>query len=160
MPDYGILDESEGSGLLTWSWAEEQLQSSRNYWLATRWPDGRPHCLPVWAAWDGTSIWFSCGLHARKARNLLSEPRCVITTEDALNPLVVEGVAEKVDDESEKQVYLDLTNAKYNTDYQLDFLDPAKTAVFRVRPVWAFAVLERDFAGSPTRWRFPGYVGR
>lgn len=156
MPDYGVLSEHDGSGLLDWSWAEEQLATSRNFWLATRWPDGRPHVMPVWAAWDGAAIWVSGGLRARKTRNLLAEPRCALTTEDALNPLVIEGVAGKVDDNDAKQAYLDLTNAKYETDYQLDFLDPATTAVFRIRPVWAFALLERDFAGSPTRWRFDG----
>ena len=154
MPDYGVLGEKEGTGLLSWSWAEQQLQSSKTFWLATRWPDGRPHVMPVWAAWDGERLWLSGGLHARKTRNLLADSRCVLTTEDALNPVIVEGIAEKVDDEQAKQTYLGLTNPKYGTDYQLDFLNPATTAVFRVRPVWAFALLENDFAGSPTRWRF------
>jgi hypothetical protein len=68
--------------------------------------------------------------------------------------VVIEGVAERVDAPTAKQGYLVLVNAKYGTDYQLDFLDPATTAVFRVRPLWAFALLESDFNGSPTRWRF------
>lgn len=155
MPDYGVVGEHEGSGLLDWSWAVEQLRTSKNLWLATRWPDGRPHVMPVWAAWDGEAIWFSAGLHARKTRNLLADGRCVLTTEDALNPLVLDGTAAKVDDVGAKQGYLDLINAKHGTDYPLDFLDPATTAVFCFRPSWAFGLLERDFGGSPTRWRFP-----
>ena len=154
MPDYGVVAEDEGSGLLPWSWAEDQLRSSANFWLATRWPDGRPHVMPVWAAFDGEALWVSGGLHSRKVQNLLVEPRCVLTTEEARNPLVVEGVAEQVGEDAAKQDYLQLVNHKYGTDYQLDFLDPATTAVFSVRPVWAFALLESDFSGSPTRWRF------
>lgn len=110
--------------------------------------------MPVWAVWDGEALWFSSGLHARKAQNLLADSRCVITTEDALNPVVVEGVVDKCDDNTSKQWYLDLTNDKYATDYGLDFLDPATTAVFRMRPVWAFALRQDDFTGSPTRWQW------
>jgi hypothetical protein len=154
MPDYGVLAEHDGTGLIPWSWAEGQVRSSLSFWLATRWPDGRPHVMPVWAAYDGDALCVSGGLHSRKVRNLLIDPRCVLTTEDARNPVVIEGVAERVDASTAKQGYLDLVNAKYGTDYQLDFLDPATTAVLRVRPLWAFALLESDFNGSPTRWRF------
>ena len=154
MPDYGISAADEGSGLLSWEWAEQQLNMARNFWLATRWPDGRPHVMAVWAAWDGDALWFSGGLHSRKVQNLLADPRCVATTEDALNPVVIEGVASKVDDEGTKQTFLDLINAKYDTDYQLDFLDPTTTAVLRLDPTWAFGLIEDDFTGSPTRWQF------
>lgn len=152
MPDYGIADGAEG--LLAWSWAEDQLKASTNYWLATRWPDGRPHVMPVWAVWDGDALWFSGGLHCRKVQNLLADGRCAATTEDALNPLVVEGVASKVDDDAERLSFLELTNAKYGTDYQLDFLDVATTAVLRLSPAWAFGMRQDDFTGSPTRWAF------
>ena len=153
MPDYEILPADAGSGLLPWSWAEDQLITSQNYWLATRWPDGRPHVMPVWAVWDGDTLWFSGGLHSRKVQNLLADPRCSVTTEDASNPLVIEGLAAMVDDDRIKQSFLNLTNAKYQTDYQLDFLDPATTAVFLVKPTWAFGLLHDDFTGSPTRWQ-------
>jgi hypothetical protein len=35
MPGYGLLDAAQGTGLLPWSWAEERLESSHDYWLAT-----------------------------------------------------------------------------------------------------------------------------
>jgi nitroimidazol reductase NimA-like FMN-containing flavoprotein (pyridoxamine 5'-phosphate oxidase superfamily) len=152
MPDYGI---SEGrDGLLSWTWAEQQLRHSKNFWLATRWPDGRPHVMPVWAVWDGEAIWFSGGLHSRKVQNVLVDDRCSISTEDAYNPLVVEGVAVKVDDDTERQRFVDRTNEKYETEYGLDFFDPSTTAVLRIEPRWAFGLREDDFTTSPTRWRF------
>jgi hypothetical protein len=49
MPDYGIRGPGEGTGLLPWSWAEQRLTESRNYWITSLWPDGRPHSMPVWA---------------------------------------------------------------------------------------------------------------
>jgi len=51
--------------------------------------------------------------------------------------------------------FLDAFNTKYSTDYGLDFFDPAVNATFRVRPVWAFGLVEDEFTGSPTRWTFP-----
>src|SRR5437870_13479915 len=93
MPGYGIVGPDEGTGLLPWSWAEEQLSTSRNFWLATRWPDGRPHVMPVWAIWHGGALWFSSSKQSRKARNLAADPRRVLTTEDSQNPVIVEGAA-------------------------------------------------------------------
>jgi hypothetical protein len=49
---------------------------------------------------------------------------------------------------------IELFNAKYGTDYALDFVDPTKNATIRVRPMWAFGVDADDFTGSPTRWTF------
>ena len=51
MPGYGTLPEGEGGGLLPWSWAEERLVRSHDFWLATVTPQGAPHLMPVWAVW-------------------------------------------------------------------------------------------------------------
>ena len=74
---------------MPWSWAEERLKSSRNYWLVSTWPDGRPHAMPVWGMWHEDEFWFSSSKPSRKARNLIANPRCVFATEDAENPVVV-----------------------------------------------------------------------
>ena len=73
MPGYGILDADSGRGLLPWSWAVERLSKSRNYWIASTWPDGRPHCVPVWGVWLDDGFYFSSGERSRKARN----PACI-----------------------------------------------------------------------------------
>ena len=39
MPGYGTLGPDQGTGLLPWSWAEERLVRSHDYWVATTWPD-------------------------------------------------------------------------------------------------------------------------
>lgn len=154
MPGYGILAANEGSGLLPWSWAEDRLVRSHDYWLATTWPDGRPHVMPVWAVWLDASLWFSCSLASRKTRNLLADGRCVMATDEARNPVVVEGVAEVVTDPELLRRVLDTENAKYGTEYGIELLDPAVNASFRLRPSWVFGLSEDDFTGSPTRWRF------
>jgi hypothetical protein len=154
MPGYGIVGPAEGSGLLPWSWAEQRLVASRNYWVATSWPDGRPHAMPVWGLWDNGAFWFSSSRRSRKARNLAIDPRCVVTTENAAEPVVVEWLAEVVSAPETLTRMLALENAKYQTDYSIELLDPAVNATIRVRPRWAFGLAEGDFTGSPTRWIF------
>lgn len=154
MPGYGIAGADEGTGLLPWSWAEERLVSSPNYWVTTVRPDGRPHVMPVWGVWHDDSLWFSSGGRSRKIRSLRANPRCAAATQDPEEPVVVEGVAEIVTEHAGLADFIARTNAKYDTDYGVDFLDPAVNATVRVRARWAFALTEEDFAGSPTRWTF------
>lgn len=151
MPDYGIQGPDEGSGLLPWSWAEERLTASRNYWVTSLWPDGRPHSMPVWGVWDGEVLWFSSGRRSRKARNLAADPRCVVTTEDPNEPVVIEGSADVAQGREAITGVADLMNAKYG-GITVEFL--AAHATIRVRPRWAFAIAHDDFTGSPTRWVF------
>ncbi len=154
MPGYGVVGPDQGTGLLTWQWAREKLAASHDYWLVTVWPDGRPHAMPVWGVWDDDSLLFSSGGRSRKVKNLLAEPRCVVTTEDPTNPVVLEGVAETVTDTATLARTIEAINSKYSSTLTVDFLDPAVNATVRVRPRWAFGLLHDDFAGSPTRWRF------
>ena len=153
MPGYGILPADEGHGLLPWSWAVERLTTSHDYWLATVDAESWPHVMPVWGVWLDDALWFSSGLRSRKARNIELRARCALTTDNALAPVVIEGDAERVA-QSELVRFNDTVNAKYGTDYSVDFYDPQLNGVWRVEPVWAFGIEEDDFAGSPTRWLF------
>lgn len=155
MPGYGIVGPDEGGGLLPWSWAEERLVRSHDYWLATVRPGGAPHVMPVWAVWVHGAAWFSSSGASRKARNLAAEGRAVITTDDPLHPVVVEGVATLVVDPDVITQFAGWINAKYETDYPASFF--AENACFRITPSRAFSLDEANFEGSPTRWTFePG----
>ena len=154
MPGYGIVGPGEGSGLLPWSWAEERLTSSHDYWVTTTWPDGRPHVMPVWGMWHGSCLWFSSSGTSRKTLNLERDPRCSVATDQASEPVVLEGRAEVVKDLEVLEAVLDLENRKYGTSYTMEMLDPAVNACFRVRPSWVFGLAAADFTGSPTRWVF------
>jgi hypothetical protein len=112
MPGYGILGPTEGTGLLPWWWATERLTSSHDYWLATTWPDGRPHVMPVWGVWLDDALWFSSSRGSRKIDNLRHDPRCVATTDDARDPVVVEGRGEIATDRPRIAAFLDASNAK------------------------------------------------
>jgi hypothetical protein len=110
--------------------------------------------MPVWGVWLDGRLWFSSGGRARKARNLAADPRCTMTTDDAQNPVVLDGVAARVDDADGISAFVVAMNAKYDAGMTADFLDPAVNATFAVRPVRAIALTHDDFTGSPTRWTF------
>jgi PPOX class probable F420-dependent enzyme len=154
MPGYGMLPAEQGSGLIPWPEVERRLTVSHDYWVATVRPDGRPHVMPVWGVWLDGRLWFSSGGRARKARNLAADPRCTMTTDDAQNPVVLDGVAARVDDADDISAFVVAMNAKYDAGMTADFLDPAVNATFAVRPVRAIALTHDDFTGSPTRWTF------
>ena len=96
MPEYGLLDADQGRGLLPWQWAQERLEKSHNYWVATTRPDGRPHATAVWGVWWNNIFYFSSGRLTRKARNLAHNSSCVVCIENAAEAVIVEGVAQLV----------------------------------------------------------------
>ena len=158
MPGYGIA--SGDDGLLTWAWAEDRLRRSHDYWLATARPDGRPHVMPVWGAWFSGSVWFSSDVGSRKGRNLATSPRCSVTTDDALEPVIVEGDAELVTNREVIAEFAANLRQKYEAEWQptytVDFFDATLGGggTYRVRPTWAFGLVSAEFASTPTRWTF------
>jgi hypothetical protein len=154
MPGYETLPAGEGRGLLPWSWAEERLAASHDYWLATVAADGTPHLMPVWALWYEGKLWFSSSNGSRKARNLSARSSCTVSTDNALEPVVLRGQAVRVVDVGTLRAVLRAENAKYGTDYGADVVDPASNSVFAVRPEWVFALDSADFTGTPTRFVF------
>ena len=156
MPGYGTLPAGQGTGLLPWSWAEQRLARSHDYWLATVKPSGAPHLMPVWAVWHEDRLWFSSSTGSRKTRNLAGARHCSISTDDPLEPVVVEGAVELITDAVQLEQVLATLNAKYGTNYGMEMLDPTHNSVFALRPEWVFALDSEDFAGSPTRFVFGG----
>ena len=52
-------------------------------WLSTSRPDGAPHLVPTWFAWDGETIVIRSKPEARKVRNLRHDPRAMLALGDA-----------------------------------------------------------------------------
>jgi len=154
MPGYGTLPASEGTGLLPWSWAVERLARSHDYWLATVTPQGAPHLMPVWAVWHDDRLWFSSANGSRKARNLGADARCTVSTDNTQEPVVGHGRAERVTGPEALAAMLAAENAKYQTSYGAEMVDPALNSVYALRLDWVFALDASDFAGSPTRFTF------
>jgi hypothetical protein len=152
-PGYGFPKGKKG--LLAWSWAEQRLKKSHNYWITTVRPDGSPHTMVVWGLWQDGRFLFSTGSQSRKAKNLAKNPHCIVCTEHAHEAVIVEGIAE-IADVAARRKFLPRCERKYKFDLstmKADILS-MKEPVFAVRPRVAFALWEKYFQSKSTRWIF------
>ena len=150
---YGFPEGTKG--LLSWSWAEQRLKKSHNYWITTVKPDGSPHTMVVWGMWQDGCFLFSTGSKSRKAQNLAENPKCVVCTEKAEEAIIVEGVAE-IADVAARRKMIPAYERKYDWDLSKmkDDMLAMKEPVFSVRPKVVFALWEKHFQTKSTRWRF------
>lgn len=152
-PGYGL--PAGNKGLLPWSWADQRLKKSHNYWITTVKPDGSPHTMVVWGLWHDSRLLFSTGSKSRKARNLAENRHCIVCTEHAHEAVIVEGIAESADVAARRK-FLPKYERKYKFDMkgmEQDILS-MKEPVFAVRPKVVFGLWEKDFVGKSTRWKF------
>lgn len=142
---YGIAAEAEG--MLPWGWAVERLAASRNYWIVTARPDGRPHAMPVWGLWlDGGALW-SSSPRSVKARNLARDPRVVVHLESGDDVVILEG-------EAEPFALDDRVADAYNAKYGYRPAPSADGAWYRLSPRVAFAWTEQNYPRTATRFDF------
>ncbi len=151
-----FLTAGEGTGLLPYSHATQQLERARNYWLATAGLDGRPHCMPVWGIWIDERFVFSTGPVTKKARNLAENPAAVLHLESGAQVVVLECSAREVTEPHALEAF----RIAYNTKYAWDFTPEQLSGggVFELRPTKAFAWCgdhDEEFSGTATRWTFP-----
>ena len=139
---YGIPEND--SGMLTWEHVVERMTPSRNYWLSTVHPGGRPHTMPVWGVWVDGRMHFGGGRGTRKAKNLTENPRVSIHLEDAEDVVIIEGVAEEVTDPALQERIDDAYEAKYGIRHG--------TPVWVVTPSRVFAWT--NFPVDTNVWRF------
>jgi nitroimidazol reductase NimA-like FMN-containing flavoprotein (pyridoxamine 5'-phosphate oxidase superfamily) len=154
MPGYGLPKGSKG--LLPWTWADERLKKSHNYWVVTSRPDGQPHVMVVWGLWMDGGFYFSTGRESRKAKNLTENARCVVATEQADEAVIVEGIAEEVEDVDLRRRFIRIYEKKYDWDMS-SFEEPIlslKEPIHVVRPKVVFGLDEKKFLNAATRWRF------
>jgi general stress protein 26 len=146
---YGISAEDEGR--LEWSWVEQRLVESRNYWICTTRPDGRAHAMPVWGLWLAEAVWFSTDPHSVKARNMTERPDIVVHLESGDEVVVIEGRATRVSGADLPSDFVPTYAEKYG--HQLDTSNPM-FAFYRVAPSRVLAWRETDFPTSATRFVF------
>lgn len=76
---------------------DQRLRSDLIIWFGTVRPDGRPHLVPVWFAWDGKQILIFSIPDQRKVRNLRENPHVVLALDDTKggeDVITIEGEAE------------------------------------------------------------------
>jgi hypothetical protein len=91
-PMYGLKPRQE---YLPFSHAEERLTRSRNYWICTSRPDGRPHSIPIWGFWLDGAFYFGTARSSRKSRNLAHNAAVSIHLESGDDVVILEAPPSK-----------------------------------------------------------------
>src|SRR5580658_1076789 len=131
---YGISTGQEG--MLPWTGASERLERSRNYWIGTTRPDGRPHAVPVWGVWLDGAIFFGTERTSTKARNLTANPAAVIHLESGDDVVILEGAVRRITDKKE----IAAVDAVYLAKYKMKLTDaPGDLLLCAFEPKVGFA---------------------
>jgi len=146
-PGYGLGGKEHDTAAMPWASVLDRLR------ITTVRDDGRPHAMPVWGVLLDEAVLFSTDIKSVKARNLLARPACVLHLESGDEVVIVEGRARLVEDRPLLRRFVEHYLEKY--DITVDVDNPA-FSVFRVSASSVLGWLEKDFAGTATRWRTGG----
>ena len=137
-------------GLLEWSWARERLTKSQNYVIVTVRPEGRPHAMGMHGLWWDDEYYFGTAPSTRKAKNLKTNPHCILVAEDFEELIIVEGVAEVVGYDKLPAGLSDASKKKYGWP-----LDPRSGGVvYKLAPRVVFAFPLKLITTAVTKWVF------
>ncbi len=155
-----------GATATSWDDARKVLESAGIFWLTTVRADGRPHVTPLIAVWVDDAIYFATGEEEQKARNLIQNPHCVLTTGcntmgEGLD-VVVEGAAVRVINERQLTVVADAIDGEVRTRTgdsmsEGDALEGRQGNVAWVLPRprrWWCSGSARAIHSARRRWRF------
>jgi pyridoxine/pyridoxamine 5'-phosphate oxidase len=148
-PLYGLTSPHK---FLPFTHAQKRLTKSRNYWICTTRPDGRPHSIPVWGFWIGGGFYFGTARSTRKARNLAHNPAASIHLESGDDVVILEGSAEEVD--LTDKPTLKKLDAASRAKYKMPLMVIPESVFYCVRPRVVLAWTESDFPNNATRWQF------
>jgi general stress protein 26 len=148
-PTYGLKPRKQ---YLPFSHAEERLSKSRNYWICTTRPDGRPHSIPVWGFWLDGTFYFGTARASRKARNLAHNPAISVHLDSGDDVVILEGTAVEVD--LKDKARLQPLDAASRTKYKMPLMVMPEVVLYSVRPRVVLAWTENDFPNNATRWEF------
>ncbi len=87
----GYVDKP--ASFVTWDWVAAQLTESKNYWLCSVRPDGRPHVIPRWGVFVDGKIYYDGSPETRHARNIASNPNISVNLESGTEAIILEGTA-------------------------------------------------------------------
>jgi general stress protein 26 len=156
----------EGASATEWQQGRRQIDEAEVFWLSTVRADGRPHVTPLLAVWHDDAMYFCTGPTEQKAKNLLANPQCVLTTgRNGLSSgldVVAEGRAIEVGDHAELEGVANSYESKYGEHFTApqgtffglgDAIRHGEALVYRVAPTTVFGFAKGD-PFSQTRWCF------
>lgn len=106
-------------------------------WLASTRPDGTPHLLPLWFAWEGGGLLLFSKPHARKVEHIRRNPRVLLafgSPGGGMDVDLVDAEAELVDAPS-AQVVADGALARYRDAMDALGIDPVRFLATYSQPI-------------------------
>jgi hypothetical protein len=150
---YGIGRGGSAPGeLLPWARVNEWLEASRNYWICTTRPDGRPHAKPVWGLWLEGMLLFSTDPNSVTGRNLAAGSPLSAHLESGDQVAILEGDTERVEDPDLLARFADRYDEKYGI--RVDVANDS-TPIIALRPTVILSWEESDYPETATRWSVP-----
>jgi len=142
---------------LTWDWVAAQLTESKNYWLCSVRPDGRPHVIPRWAVFVDGKIYYDGSPETQHNHNIEKNPSISVHLENGTEAIMLEGTSRTADkpspelgkklSEAYKKKYKDMGYAP-----EPDSWDGGGLYVFTPRQCIAWSKFNED----PTKFIFEG----
>ena len=151
-----------GAGPTAWEETVSALERAELFWITTVRADGRPHTSPLVAVWLDGALHFATGADEQKAVNLRTNSHVILTTGcnqwDRGLDVVVEGDADRVDDDRTLRRLADAWRTKWDGRWQYQTRDGAfhhdvgTALVFAVAPAKVLVFGKGTF--SHTRHEF------
>ncbi len=112
----GYVDHPSSS--VTWEYVSQRLRDSKNYWLCSVRPDGRPHVVPRWAVFIGGKVYYDGSSETRHARNVQGNPHVALHLESGDEAVILEGTAKPAGKPAPELAQ------KIAADYRRKYADP------------------------------------
>ncbi|MCQ3938915.1 MAG: pyridoxamine 5'-phosphate oxidase [Chloroflexi bacterium] len=78
---------------VSWKYVEERLTASKQYWMCSVRPNGRPHVVPRWGVYLDGKIYYDGSPDTVHARNILKNPSVTVHLEDGWKAVILEGAS-------------------------------------------------------------------
>jgi hypothetical protein len=150
---YGLPEHNDG--LLPWTYIVERMTQSQNYWICSVRPDGRPHSVPVWAAWVDDVLYYDGAPNTIHNRNVAANPSVSVHLENGTHVVIMEGIVNAIS--KPEQVLAEQVAARYRAKYAAMGYDPKPEqwdagGLYAIVP--ARVIAWTKFPTDCTRWRF------
>lgn len=142
IPGYGISTEKEG--LLSWKHVDKWMSESKNYWISTTNPNGKPHARPIWGVWLDDVLYVGGGSQTKSFRNLKTNPNITAHTESGDKTVIIEGIARLFENPEFAEEISSIYEEKYNQPHPLPF--------YGIIPQKVFAWTIEEYDQTPTKW--------
>jgi hypothetical protein len=86
----GYVDNPKG--MVPWDYVVNRLSESKNYWLCSVRPDGRPHSIPRWGIFLDDRLYYDGSPETIHASNIEQNPHVSVHLENADQAIIAEGI--------------------------------------------------------------------